>query len=145
MGRFTAWPGGDPGSEWLDVDVVEMARDGIHVSRQEAGNGYLLPQMAAVNITLDQHQRPRMPANETPSVLFQRALEVPGALANRLEAEGFTSIEEVAYVPFAEALEALGLEPDALHELRTAAKMYLLSDEIRREDEDGSDPPRSDI
>jgi len=71
---------------------------------------------------------------ESPSALFQRALKIPAALADRLDAEGFTSIEEVAYVPLAEILEASGLDSEAVHELRRIARLYLLNVELGRED-----------
>ncbi len=69
-----------------------------------------------------------MPApEESSSALFQRALKVPSLLAERLAAEGFTSIEEVAYVPLAEMLEASGLDAEAAQELQRIAKLYLLN------------------
>jgi transcription termination/antitermination protein NusA len=83
-------------------------------------------------------------AGESPSSLFERVLKVPRSLADRLEAEGFTSLEEVAYVPFAEMLQASGLDSEAARQLREAAKTYLLIEELRNED-DRDEPPLPEI
>ena len=55
-------------------------------------------------------------------------------VADILIAEGFTSLEEVAYVPLQEMLEIESFDEDTVNELRTRAKDALLTMEIVREE-----------
>jgi len=65
--------------------------------------------------------------------LFMDKLDVDEEIADILIAEGFTSLEEVAYVPLQEMLEIESFDEDTVHELRTRAKDALLTMEIARE------------
>jgi N utilization substance protein A len=73
---------------------------------------------------------------ETESVrkLFVEKLDVDEEVADILIAEGFTSLEEVAYVPMQEMLEIESFDEDTVAELRTRAKDALLTMEIAREE-----------
>jgi N utilization substance protein A len=75
-------------------------------------------------------------AKETESVrqLFVEKLDVDSEVADILIAEGFNSLEEVAYVPMQEMLEIEGFDEDTVNELRTRAKDALLTMEIAREE-----------
>ncbi len=75
-------------------------------------------------------------AAETDSVraLFVDKLDVDAEVADILIAEGFASLEEVAYVPMQEMLEIEGFDEDTVTELRTRAKDALLTMEIAREE-----------
>lgn len=75
-------------------------------------------------------------ANESESVraLFVDKLDVDAEVADILIAEGFTSLEEVAYVPLQEMLEIESFDEDTVQELRTRAKDALLTMEIEKED-----------
>jgi len=66
--------------------------------------------------------------------LFMDKLDVDEEIADILIAEGFTSLEEVAYVPLQEMLEIESFDEDTVHELRTRAKDALLTMEIAREE-----------
>jgi N utilization substance protein A len=66
--------------------------------------------------------------------LFIDALGVDDELAAILVNEGFTSIEEVAYVPVVELLEVEGFDEDLVSTLRERAKDYLLTKAIEREE-----------
>jgi len=70
------------------------------------------------------------PPNESPAELFQRTLHVDRSLAEALESEGFTCLDEVAYVPFDELIEVPGLTSEAATSLRNLARMYLLNNAI---------------
>ena len=74
--------------------------------------------------------------NESESVrkLFVDKLDVDAEVADILIAEGFTSLEEVAYVPLTEMLEIESFDEDTVHELRTRAKDALLTMEIAKEE-----------
>ncbi len=75
-------------------------------------------------------------AGETESVrkVFVDKLDVDEEVADILIAEGFTSLEEVAYVPLQEMLEIGSFDEDTVHELRKRAKDALLTMEIQREE-----------
>ena len=67
--------------------------------------------------------------------LFVDKLDVDAEVADILIAEGFTSLEEVAYVPLQEMLEIDGFDEDTVNELRARAKDALLTMEIAREEQ----------
>jgi N utilization substance protein A len=66
--------------------------------------------------------------------LFVEKLDVDAEVADILIAEGFSSLEEVAYVPMQEMLEIESFDEDTVNELRTRAKDALLTLEIAREE-----------
>jgi N utilization substance protein A len=61
---------------------------------------------------------------------FQRALDVDEGVAIALVEEGFTTLEEVAYVPLEEMLAIEGFDEDIVMELRTRAKDALVAQAI---------------
>jgi transcription termination/antitermination protein NusA len=75
-------------------------------------------------------------AEEAQSVrsLFTSKLDVDDEIADILIEEGFTSLEEVAYVPLQEMLEIESLDEDTVNELRTRAKDALLTMELAHEE-----------
>ena len=54
-------------------------------------------------------------------------------VADILIQEGFTSLEEVAYVPLPEMLEIESFDEDTVHELRNRARDALLTQELASE------------
>ena len=75
-------------------------------------------------------------ASETESVrrIFMDKLDVDEEVADILIAEGFGSLEEVAYVPLQEMLEIEAFDEETVQELRTRAKDALLTMEIEQEE-----------
>ncbi|MEH3086524.1 MAG: transcription termination factor NusA [Xylophilus ampelinus] len=69
--------------------------------------------------------------------LFMEKLDVDEEIANILISEGFTSLEEIAYVPLQEMLEIESFDEDTVNELRARAKDVLLTQEIAREENAG--------
>lgn len=69
--------------------------------------------------------------------LFMEKLDVDEEIADLLIAEGFTSLEQVAYVPLEEMLEIESFDEDTVSELRTRAKDALLTMEIAIEENVG--------
>ncbi len=65
---------------------------------------------------------------------FVDKLDVDEEVADILIAEGFTSLEEVAYVPLQEMLEIESFDEDTVNELRTRARDALLTMEIEKEE-----------
>ena len=88
-----------------------------------------------INI-MDANESAQKQANETDYLrtLFMEKLDVDQEIADILIAEGFTSLEEVAYVPLQEMLEIEGFDEDTVNELRARAKDMLLTMEIAREE-----------
>ena len=66
--------------------------------------------------------------------LFMEKLDVDEEIADILIEEGFTNLEEVAYVPLQEMLEIESLDEETVNELRARAKDALLTLEIAREE-----------
>ncbi|WP_298289397.1 transcription termination factor NusA [Thiomonas sp.] len=65
--------------------------------------------------------------------LFVDKLDVDQEVADILIAEGFTSLEELAYVPINEMLEIEAFDEDTVNELRERARNALLTQELARE------------
>lgn len=63
--------------------------------------------------------------------MFIKALDVDEVIAHLLVAEGFTSIEEVGYVPLAELAEIEGFEEEIAEELRNRARSFLAEEADR--------------
>jgi N utilization substance protein A len=61
-------------------------------------------------------------------------LEVDQEIANILVQEGFSSIEEIAYVPSAELLAVEGFDEDIVEELRARARDALLTEALAVEE-----------
>jgi N utilization substance protein A len=68
-------------------------------------------------------------------VVFMEKLDIDEELADLLIEEGFSSLEEVAYVPLAEMLEIEGLDEDIVNELRNRARNVLLTEAIVTEEQ----------
>lgn len=67
-------------------------------------------------------------------VMFIEKLDIDEELADLLISEGFSTLEEVAYVPLAEMLEIEGLDEDIVNELRNRARNVLLTEAIATEE-----------
>ena len=77
--------------------------------------------------------------------LFVKHLDVDDDIAEVLVDEGFTSLEEVAYVPAEEMLEIDGFDEDIVDELRTRAKDALLNLAIASEEVLENAEPAQDL
>lgn len=65
--------------------------------------------------------------------IFQEKLGVEAAIAETLVNEGFSSLEEIAYVPVQELLEIDGFDQELVNNLRERAKAALLTQAIAEE------------
>jgi len=88
-----------------------------------------------INI-MDDNESAVKQATETDTLraLFIEGLDVDVEVADILISEGFTSLEEVAYVPIQEMLEIESFDEDTVNELRARAKDALLTMEIAQEE-----------
>jgi N utilization substance protein A len=69
--------------------------------------------------------------------LFMDKLDVDEEVADILIEEGFTTLEEIAYVPVAEMSEIEAFDEDTINELRKRARAALLTDAIAKEEKVG--------
>ncbi|VAW47039.1 Transcription termination protein NusA [hydrothermal vent metagenome] len=77
--------------------------------------------------------------------LFVSALDIDEEMAEVLAEEGFSTLEEVAYVPAAEMLEIDGFDEDLVAELKQRAKDALLTHAIAEEEKMALAEPAEDL
>jgi N utilization substance protein A len=85
-------------------------------------------------LTEEQSQQKVEEESTTVRQHFMDEIDVDEDLADILVQEGFTTLEEVAYVPESELLEIEGFDEDTVNELRSRARDALLVKEIAREE-----------
>ena len=109
--------------------AIAIGRGGQNVRLASEMTGWRINIMTADESSAKQ-------AEESDSVrkLFVDKLDVDAEVADILIAEGFSSLEEVAYVPMQEMLEIESFDEDTVNELRTRAKDALLTMEIAKEE-----------
>ncbi len=79
------------------------------------------------------------------SQLFVQHLQVSTEIAQSLIEAGFTSLEEIAYVPAHELMEVEGMDEALLAALRQRAKDSLLTKAIAQEERLGENAPAADL
>ncbi|QQP96884.1 transcription termination factor NusA [Lysobacter enzymogenes] len=77
--------------------------------------------------------------------LFQDKLEVDEEIAGILVSEGFSTVEEIAYVPVGELLAVEGFDEDIVEELRARARDALLNEALAAEEEIDEHQPAADL
>jgi N utilization substance protein A len=77
--------------------------------------------------------------------LFVDKLEVDEEIAGILVSEGFSTVEEIAYVPVGELLAVEGFDEDIVEELRARARESLLNDALAVEEEVDEHQPADDL
>ncbi|WP_432697476.1 transcription termination factor NusA [Marinobacterium sp. YM272] len=136
----------DEDSHAMDVAVAEEAlamaigRSGQNVRLASELTGWELNVMSEEDAAAKQQ-------SEIGSILelFMKHLDADEELAEILVEEGFTSLEEVAYVPVDEMLEIEGFDEDIVEALRTRAKDALLNLAIASEEQLGDADPAEDL
>ncbi|MBI2379655.1 MAG: transcription termination/antitermination protein NusA [Gammaproteobacteria bacterium] len=130
----------------MDIAVSEdnlaqaIGRGGQNVRLASELTGWTLNVMTA-----EEAQAKNAAESERLQKLFIDGLGVDEELADVLIAEGFSSLEEVAYVPLHEMLEIEGFEEDMINELRARAKDSLLTKAIASEEQLESSEPAEDL
>ncbi|QAZ41158.1 transcription termination/antitermination protein NusA [Methylibium sp. Pch-M] len=109
--------------------AIAIGRGGQNVRLASELTGWRINIMSA-----EESQDKQATESESIRKLFVEKLDVDAEVADILIAEGFTSLEEVAYVPLQEMLEMESFDEDTVHELRTRAKDALLTMEIAQEE-----------
>ncbi|MFM2398222.1 MAG: hypothetical protein RL341_379 [Pseudomonadota bacterium] len=88
-----------------------------------------------INImTADESEQKQSGERERVRALFIDKLDVDEEVADILIEEGFTGLEEVAYVPLNEMLAIAAFDEDTVNELRNRARNALLTEAIAREE-----------
>ncbi|HEX7341560.1 MAG TPA: transcription termination factor NusA [Rhodanobacteraceae bacterium] len=77
--------------------------------------------------------------------LFMEKLEVDQEIAGILVQEGFSSVEEIAYVPTGELLAVEGFDEDIVEELRSRARDALLTEALAVEETVDEHQPAEDL
>ncbi len=131
----------DEDTRTMDVAVAEenlaqaIGRGGQNVKLATQLTGWAINVMSVEEAEARQQQ-------EAGSVLelFMEALDVDEDVASVLIEEGFTSLEEVAYVPLDEMMSIEGFDEEIAIELRTRAKDALLTRALASEERAGGQP-----
>jgi transcription termination/antitermination protein NusA len=125
----------DEDAHSMDVVVEEdqlalaIGRNGQNVRLASELTGWTL------NIlTVDQAAQKNQEEFASVTHLFMEKLDVDEEVAEILVQEGFTSLEEIAYVPLAEMLEIEAFDEDTVEELRKRARAALLTEAIAKEE-----------
>ncbi len=85
-------------------------------------------------LTEDEESERRQQEFRNRSQLFIDALDVDDVLAHLLVTEGFTSVEDVAFVPMEDLLSVEGFDEEIANELRARAQAYLTEQEKKMTD-----------
>jgi N utilization substance protein A len=96
-------------------------------------------------MTADQVQAKSEAEQAAARQLFIAKLEVDEEIAGILVTEGFSTVEEVAYVPVGELLAVEGFDEDIVEELRSRARDALLNDALAVEEGLEEHQPAEDL
>ncbi len=109
--------------------AIAIGRSGQNVRLASELTGWQINIMTAEESEQKQQQE-----QENIRKSFMESLDVDQEVADILIGEGFSSAEEIAYVPVNELLEIEAFDPDTVEELRTRARNAVLTEAIRREE-----------
>lgn len=126
----------------MDIAVEEgnlamaIGRSGQNIRLASQLTGWELNVM-----TVDDMKEKHQAENDKVLNLFIEKLDLDEDFATLLSDEGFTSLEEIAYVPVAEMLEIDGLTEEIVEELRERAKEALTTQALASEETlEGAEP-----
>ncbi len=136
----------DEDTHTMDIAVAEdnlaqaIGRSGQNVRLASQLTGWTLNVMTEADIQAKQQA-------ETGDILqlFVDELGVDAELAEVLVEEGFTTLEEIAYVPMEEMLSIEGFDEEIVNELRSRAKGRLLTKAIANEEKLADIHPADDL
>ncbi|MDZ7922584.1 MAG: transcription termination factor NusA [Marinagarivorans sp.] len=136
----------DEDTNSMDVAVVEeglaqaIGRGGQNVRLASELTGWEINVMSVAKWNEKQK-------SETGNVIevFMEALDIEQEVAEILVEEGFTTLEEIAYVPFEEFLAIDGFDEDIAEELRSRAKDALLTKALAAEEQIDKSEPADDL
>jgi N utilization substance protein A len=136
----------DEDSHTMDIAVKEdqlsqaIGRNGQNVRLASELTGWRL------NVMTENQAKEKSAAEEENVLqLFKDKLGIDDDIALVLAEEGFTSLEEIAYVPLQEMLEIDGFDEELVEALRERAKAALLTKAIAEEQELEMTEPADDL
>lgn len=136
----------DEDTHTMDVAVVEdnlaqaIGRGGQNVRLASELTGW------DINVMTEAEASSKQSAEDSGYIqTFMHALDVDEDLATLLVEEGFTSLEEIAYVPVEEMQEIEALNDDIIEALRSRAKDVLLTRAIATEEKLAGANPADDL
>jgi len=126
----------------MDIAVEEgnlamaIGRNGQNIRLASQLTGWELNVM-----TVDDMNEKHQAENDKVLNLFTEKLDIDDDFATMLVEEGFSSLEEIAYVPVSEMLDIDGLNEDIVEELRERAKASLTTQALASEETlEGAEP-----
>ena len=126
----------DEDTHTMDVAVAEdnlaqaIGRNGQNVRLSSELTGW------AINVMSEEKAADKQQQESTSIItIFMEALDVDEDVADILVQEGFTSIEEIAYVPIEEIADIQDFDEEIANELRNRAKDALLTTAIASEED----------
>jgi len=130
----------------MDIAVAEdklsqaIGRGGQNVRLASKLSGWQL------NVMTEAQVRNKSEAEqESARQLFMARLEVDAEIAAILVQEGFSTVEEIAYVPTGELLAVEGFDEDIVEELRARARDALLTEALAVEENIDEHKPSDDL
>ncbi len=130
----------------MDIAVAEtelskaIGRGGQNVRLASKLTGWQLNVMTSADV-----QAKTEAEQEAARQLFQEKLEVDAEIASILVQEGFSSIEEIAYVPASELLAIEEFDEDIVEELRARARDALLTAMLAQEEQADAEGPAQEL
>src|SRR5262249_2968187 len=114
----------------VDEETLAMAigRSGQNVRLASELTGWEINLMG-----VEESQKKQAAESEKIRALFMDRLDVDQEVADILIQEGFSTLEEIAYVPLNEMLEIESFDEETVNELRSRARNALLTEAIVRE------------
>jgi N utilization substance protein A len=109
--------------------AIAIGRSGQNVRLASELTGWQINIMTA-----EESQQKQEGEQSSIRATFIEKLDVDEEIANILIGEGFSSLDEIAYVPVNELLEIDAFDEDTVEELRTRARNALLTEAIAREE-----------
>ncbi|HJU38102.1 MAG TPA: transcription termination factor NusA [Tahibacter sp.] len=130
----------------MDIAVAEdklsqaIGRGGQNVRLASKLSGWQLNVMTEAQVRTKSESE-----QEAARALFMQRLEVDGEIAAILVQEGFSTVEEIAYVPTGELLAIEGFDEDIVEELRARARDALLTEALAVEEDIDEHKPADDL
>ena len=130
----------------MDIAVEEgnlamaIGRSGQNVRLASQLTGWELNVMTVADMN-EKHQA----ENDKVLTLFTEKLDIDEDFALMLAEEGFTSLEEIAYVPVEELLSIDGMDEDIVEELRERAKAAITTQALASEESLENAEPAEDL
>jgi N utilization substance protein A len=130
----------------MDIAVAEdklsqaIGRGGQNVRLASKLSGWQLNVMTEAQVRTKSESE-----QEAARELFMQRLEVDGEIAAILVQEGFSTVEEIAYVPTGELLAIEGFDEDIVEELRARARDALLTEALAVEEDIDDHKPADDL